>query len=264
MSWYYEADRQQRGPVSDEEFNRLVQSGAVRAETLVWREGWTNWRPYGQAGAGGPAGATGMPAVPAGASADDTAVCAVSGQRRSKRDMLEFEGRWVSAEHKEEFFQRLREGVTQPGEMVYAGFWPRVGAKIIDTIIVGVINAVVGAVIGGVMGALLASQMQDSNAAVGVFVAIQAVTQIIGFLIGICYTVYFIRKQDATPGKRLLKLKVLRADGSRLTKGRIVGRYFAEIVSGLTLSIGYLMVAFDKEQRRALHDKMCDTRVVKV
>jgi hypothetical protein len=30
----------------------------------------------------------------------------------------------------------------------------------------------------------------------------------------------------------------------------------------MLLCIGYLMVAFDKEQRRGLHDRMCDTRVV--
>lgn len=47
MSWFYEVDRQQRGPVTDDEFNRLVQTGAVRAETLVWREGWPDWRPWG-------------------------------------------------------------------------------------------------------------------------------------------------------------------------------------------------------------------------
>lgn len=245
--------------MTDEEFNQLVQSGVVRAETLVWREGQPNWAPYGQIAAGG---ATAAPVGSAGG-ADDTAVCAVSGQRRPKRDMLEFEGRWVSAEHKEEFFQRVREGVVQTGEMDYAGFWPRVGAKIIDTIIITVVNMVVGALIGGVMGALLASQMQDSQGMVAVTLAIQAVAQLVGLAIGIFYTVYFIRKQDATPGKRMLGLKVLRADGSRLTKGRIVGRYFAEMVSGLTLGIGYLMVAFDQEQRRALHDRMTDTRVVK-
>ncbi len=255
MPWYYEVDRQQRGPVSDEEFTGLVQTGVVRAESLVWKEGWPEWRAYGAvasagASAGGIAGA-------------DTAVCAVSGRVLPKRDMLEFEGRWVSAEHKEEFFQRLREGVSQPGEFVYAGFWPRVGAKIIDIIIISIVNAIAGGLIGGVMGALLASRMQDQSQAVGVIVAIQVVAQIVGLLIGIFYSVYFIRKQDATPGKRILGLKVLRADGSSLSKARIVGRYFSEIVSGMIICIGYLMVAFDKEERRALHDRMCDSRVVK-
>jgi hypothetical protein len=46
--------------------------------------------------------------------------------------------------------------------------------------------------------------------------------------------------------------------------GRIVGRHFSEWVSGMILLIGYIMAAFDKEQRRALHDHMCDTRVIDV
>jgi uncharacterized RDD family membrane protein YckC len=45
--------------------------------------------------------------------------------------------------------------------------------------------------------------------------------------------------------------------------GRAVGRYFAKIVSGIILMIGYIMAGFDSE-KRALHDMMCDTRVIKV
>lgn len=245
--------------MTQEEFAKLVETGAVQAETLVWREGMAGWLPYGQVSGQKPVAAGGAVEVEG-----DSAVCAVSGQRRPKRDMLEFEGRWVSAEHKEAFFQRLREGVAPVGEMVYAGFWPRVGAKIIDSIIVGVVNVGVAVVAGGLMGAIFASSMDNPNTAIAVALGIQAVTQVTGILIALFYSIYFIRKQDATPGKRLLGLKVLRADGSSLTKGRIVGRYFAEIVSSITLLIGYLMVAFDKEERRALHDRICDTRVVKV
>lgn len=242
MPWYYEVDRQQRGPVSDQEFAGLVQAGTIRAETLVWQEGWANWRTYGSVAGG------------AGAGADDTAVCAVSGRRLPKRDMLEFEGRWVSAEHKEEFFQRLREGVSQPTEMVYASFGRRFGAKIID----GVILAVVGAVTGGITGALVA--VSGPEAAVGLGV----LEQLLSIGVGLAYSIYFIRKNDATPGKKWLGLRLVRADGSSLSTGRIVGRYFSEWVSSLILCIGYLMAAFDKEQRRALHDRMCDTRVIDV
>ena len=40
-----------------------------------------------------------------------------------------------------------------------------------------------------------------------------------------------------------------------------VKRYFAQWVSALILMIGYFMAAID-EQKRALHDRICDTRVV--
>jgi len=55
---------------------------------------------------------------------------------------------------------------------------------------------------------------------------------------------------------------VVRSDGSALSTGRIIGRYFSEMLSSMILCIGYLMVAFD-EERRGLHDRICDTRVIK-
>jgi uncharacterized RDD family membrane protein YckC len=265
MAWYYAVDGQQRGPVSDDEFTKLVQAGAVRADTLVWREGWPEWRPYAPRDAATPAG---QPAAGSGFG-DDTAVCAVSGQRRPKRDMLEFEGRWVSAEHKEEFFQRLREGVSQPGEFVYAGFWRRFGAKIVDGIILWLISIIPQGMLALLLLGSFAIFTPDTSGVdpeeLGMrMITFQVASQLLGFALGITYVLYFIRKQDATPGKRMLGLKLVRADGSKLSKGRIIGRYFAEIVSSLIMGIGYLMVAFDKEQRRALHDRMCDTRVIDV
>jgi uncharacterized RDD family membrane protein YckC len=260
MPWYYEKNRQQIGPVSDEEFASLVQAGTIAGNSLVWRDGWANWQPYSSVAAQTPlVGATGSSA----AMNDDTAICAVSGRRLPKRDMLEYEGRWVSAEHKEEFFQRLREGVTQPGNFVYASFGRRFGAKFIDGLILWVVNMIIGALTGAAMGAIMLSG-GDPTANTAAFVIIQLVSTLIGMAMTVGYSLYFIRKQDATPGKKMLGLKVLRADGAKLSKGRIVGRYFAEIVSSLVMMIGYLMAAFDKEQRRALHDRMCDTRVIDV
>jgi len=249
MTWHYAVGGQQVGPVSEDELNRLVNAGTVKADTLVWKEGWADWRAYGTAGLGGSA---------ADSSDADTAVCVVSGRRLPKRDMLEFEGRWVSAEHKEEFFQRLREGVNLSNDMVYASFWRRFGAKIIDTVIVVAANMLVGAVLGGVAGGM------GSGPGSGGWLAVQAIIQITGILIPLFFSIYFIRKYDATPGKKALGLKLVRADGTKLTKKRITGRHFAEYLSSFSLLIGYLMVAFDKEQRRALHDRIADTRVIDI
>ena len=57
-------------------------------------------------------------------------------------------------------------------------------------------------------------------------------------------------------------MKLLRSNGDKLTVGRIVGRYFSNYLSMLTLFIGYIMAGFDDE-KRALHDRICDTRVIK-
>ena len=57
-------------------------------------------------------------------------------------------------------------------------------------------------------------------------------------------------------------IKVIRSDGAPITYGRAAGRFFAEYLSLLTIYIGYIMAGFD-EEKRALHDHICDTRVVK-
>jgi uncharacterized RDD family membrane protein YckC len=59
----------------------------------------------------------------------------------------------------------------------------------------------------------------------------------------------------------LLGLKVVRPDGSPLTYWRGFGRYWGTVVSGFTCMIGYIIAAFDDE-KRALHDHICSTRVI--
>ena len=54
----------------------------------------------------------------------------------------------------------------------------------------------------------------------------------------------------------------MRPNGGPIGLGRAFGRYFAKILSGLILMIGYIMAAFDSE-KRALHDMICDTRVIR-
>lgn len=52
MQWFYASDGQQKGPVSDVEFEKLVRDGIIRSDTLVWRAGMPNWVPHWQLEAG--------------------------------------------------------------------------------------------------------------------------------------------------------------------------------------------------------------------
>ncbi|HEY9248208.1 MAG TPA: RDD family protein [Rariglobus sp.] len=245
---------QRLGPVSQAEFEQLASAGTITADTLVWRDGMADWRPYAEA----------VPAAEGRPPEDDSAVCAVSGRRYPKREMVEYQGQWVSAEHRDEFFQRIREGVTQPGQLDYASFGRRFVAKLIDGIILFVVGMVNNAVCAFLLLGTFNYFRPDVHGpeAVGRMLIFNFLTFVIGQAIGIGYALYFIRRFDATPGKLALGLRLVRADGSSLTKGRIVGRHFAEIINAFTLCIGYLMAAFD-EERRALHDRICDTRVIR-
>jgi uncharacterized RDD family membrane protein YckC len=66
----------------------------------------------------------------------------------------------------------------------------------------------------------------------------------------------------ATVGKLAVGVRIVRSDGGAITYGRAFGRYWAEMVSSLCCNIGYIMAGFDNPQKRALHDRMCDTRVI--
>ncbi len=46
MEWYYAVGEEQRGPISEEAFQQLVQQGVVTGQTLVWREGMAGWQAY--------------------------------------------------------------------------------------------------------------------------------------------------------------------------------------------------------------------------
>ena len=77
----------------------------------------------------------------------------------------------------------------------------------------------------------------------------------------LCYNTFFIGAFGATPGKMALKLRVLRSGGDRLSYRRSFCRHLAELLSSAMLLLGYVMALFDDE-RRTLHDRICDTRVV--
>jgi len=76
------------------------------------------------------------------------------------------------------------------------------------------------------------------------------------------YVTFFVGRYGATPGKMAGRLRVVTADGGKVTYLKAFGRHFAEFLSSMILGIGYIMAAFD-DQKRTLHDRICNTRVVK-
>jgi uncharacterized RDD family membrane protein YckC len=252
MQWYYANNGQRQGPISEAEFEQRLADGTIKPDTLVWHEGMSTWMPHSTVTVGAATPSTG----------DDTEVCVVSGKRYPRREMIQYEGRWISAEHRDTYFQRLREGVPIPGVFVYGDFWPRFAAKFID----GIIGSVMGIVINVTLGAVILGNANyiagARDATSSARIMFQVTSGILGLVVALAYAIFFISRYSATPGKMALGLKLVRPDGSKLSVGRIIGRHFAEWLSSLTLLIGYIMAAFDDE-RRALHDRVCDTRVIK-
>ncbi len=84
---------------------------------------------------------------------------------------------------------------------------------------------------------------------------------VVGYLIITLYFVIFTKCIGATPGKMLLRIKVVSSELSPLSWWRIiyretVGRYLSSL-----LLVGYLVLAVDP-QHRGFHDMLADTRVI--
>jgi uncharacterized RDD family membrane protein YckC len=58
-----------------------------------------------------------------------------------------------------------------------------------------------------------------------------------------------------------ISIKVTDLAGNKISFGRASGRYFAKIISSLTLGIGYVMTGFT-QQKQALHDMIAGCLVV--
>ncbi len=250
--WYYTENGEQRGPVTDAELQALAQAGRVDSETLVWREGQADWQPYRTVK---PSPAGSPPPVNA-ATVGTEVICAECGKLFPAGEVFQYNGLNVCAACKPIFLQKLREGVKVGGGMDYASFWLRFAAYFLDGIITGVAALVIGAVIGVVMGATMGVKSP------GATIVIELVAMVMGLLFRLAYFTFFIGKFGATPGKMACKIKVVNGDGSPVSYAKAAGRFFGYIVSSLILCIGFLMMLWDDE-KRTLHDRMCDTRVIK-
>ena len=134
---------------------------------------------------------------------------------------------------------------------VPSGFWIRLLACFIDSIALIATEVALVAALPG----LSLTRYTDGSQFVWVF-------NEISFFLGIAYYTLAVSLFSTTIGKRLLGLYVLRRDGSKISFPRAFLRYLAYIPSYLLLGIGFLMIGFSRD-KRGLHDRICDTVVVK-
>jgi uncharacterized RDD family membrane protein YckC len=136
------------------------------------------------------------------------------------------------------------------GPTVFASFWIRVGAALIDSVIIA------GSMLLLVFVAALAALMPP------LMVLLMALVWIASIVGPWLYTALFESSaMQATPGKKAIGLKVTDLQGNRISFGRATGRHFAEWITGMTFFVGYVMVAFT-QKRQSLHDMIAGTVVV--
>ena len=170
-------------------------------------------------------------------------------------ELAAFGNAYVCATCKPTFTQKLREGISTGRVYAYGGFWIRFLAVVVDGLILWVASLFYSAPIMLVVG-FDPSKTQR-------FLMTEALLVLLSTIVGMLYETFFVGYYGATPGKMICHLKVIRSDGSKLTYGRALGRYFAKALNSFTLLIGYIIAGFD-EEKRGLHDRICDTRVIRV
>ena len=144
--------------------------------------------------------------------------------------------------------------------VAYGGFWRRVLASIIDSIILGI----AGSILGGVLGAVIGWQMADSGYSIEEITTFSGFTGgLIGIALGWLYSAILESSSlQATVGKMALGVVVTDLNGERISFLRATGRHFAKILSSLIMFIGYIMVGLT-ERKQGLHDMLASTLVYK-
>lgn len=158
---------------------------------------------------------------------------------------------------KDIYLQKIREGQNVGAELSalpIASGWKRVRGYIVNWVLnVG----------WGIFLSFLVSGIFGPEALDGEEINLGAsLTMLVGgYVIPGIVVFYFMITKGGTPGHLAVGTRIVTADGRPLSTGRAVGRVFAGFLSSLILGIGYLIAFFDDE-KRTLHDRICNTRVI--
>ncbi len=224
--WYYaDAEGARQGPVEAEVLLAQYAAGAVKRQTLVWREGLADWQPLASV-------------------ADELGLAPEALPEMAALGIELATTASPASTH-----------------VQYAGFWRRAAASVIDGFTVGLLALPITLPIAIGFGAAMAHGEDSGTAAMGP-ILLQVVLQLLSILLTVIYfSCFHASRLMATPGKLAVGIKVVRADGQRMSFGRSLGRAFAYYLSVLTLYIGFLVAAFT-QRKQGLHDLVCDTLVV--
>ena len=132
----------------------------------------------------------------------------------------------------------------------YASPWARLGAAIIDSILIVIVVNVFTGAFSVTSEGITASASASGNTP---------------FLISVAYYILMTVNYGATLGKMALKIKVVSEEtGENLTYGNAILRELVgKIVSGIVIGLGYFWMLWD-DKRQAWHDKIGRSLVVKV
>lgn len=136
-------------------------------------------------------------------------------------------------------------------ELEYVGFWARVGAALIDTVLVAIICWPLATWVYG-------AEYWRSYALIK-----GPADFVINWILPAIAIVLFWVYRQATPGKMAISARIVDArTGGKPSAGQLIGRYLGYYVSIIPFLLGLIWVAFDP-RKQGWHDKLAGTVVVR-
>ena len=224
-------DGERHGPYKEDDIRQWLRSGQISRDDLGWYEGLADWQPLSVL----------FP----------DAVAAAPASAASAASMPLPQATTASLED-------------------YAGFWKRLGAYLLDTVILYIPSMLIQKMMGS--DAAEAAMKQAQLAAPGdPHVMMAALTQFYGtmmpaiLVISVLTWLYFAVCESspwqATVGKLALGIRVTDMQGKRISFPRALGRYAAKYLSAIIMGIGFLMIAWT-QRKQGLHDLVGGTLVL--
>lgn len=139
-------------------------------------------------------------------------------------------------------------------DVQYVGFWSRVLAALIDTVLLLMVIIPLLVVVYGL----------DYFTVPGVAADVPGLWYyLLTWIFPAVAVVVFWIYRSATPGKMMVNAKIVDAKtGGKPSSGQLIGRYLAYYLSTIPLLLGLIWVGFDS-RKQGWHDKLAGTLVVK-
>jgi uncharacterized RDD family membrane protein YckC len=201
-----------------------------------------------------------------------TFACSQCGRTLAHSELIQIAGNWVCADCKPAFLSRVMAsgaGAASPLARRYGGFWIRFGARFIDGLIFTVPVLILAFMYLPSMLRQTGPVRNPAAIAPEYFGFLFLSFILVGFVANGTYEILMLKYRSATLGKMACGLTVIRSDGNRLSWGVCVGRFFMwnivtagiPYVNSVLMLISSIILGVDNE-KRAIHDRVCDTRVV--
>ena len=138
----------------------------------------------------------------------------------------------------------MEETTNQESAPTQTLYFAGIGSRFLALMIDGIILLIIGSALAAIMSSINLNFVPFLN-----------------LIIGIAYPIYMVGAYGQTLGKMIMRIRIVKEDGTEPDYGTAAVRFFASFLSVIILYIGYI-VAFFNPQHQTWHDKIARTYVI--